>query len=469
MIKYIKSHLSVQVFLLTLVIQVSIGMITYLFIIFVTPHTYLDKINKNIDSVFKETIDQFSDMTIEECKEKLVELTKSYDVMVKLTDDEGREIEYGSDMQYAADYQDAGWEMRTNVEKKYVFKPEGGKGLYYTYVLSNGERVNLYKDSLKEIVPYLFCLIIFISLVLSSLYAKHVVAPVIRISKLAKTLADLKFVDCVDTGREDELGRIEESLYELSGHLDVALSELECANKSLREEIEKERNMEKQQLSFFSSASHELKTPITALKGHLQGMLYNVGGYKDHSKYLKRCLDIVENMQKLETEIMSSTKIRSSGFTMNILQFDLRMLVMEIINEYEDVAMHRGITIQDELGNTAVNIKADYDLLKRAISNIISNAIRYSPENENIKVEIEGNENAESLRVINQGSQIPENQIQKMFLPFTRLEESRNKETGGSGVGLYLVKMILDLHKFSYCLRNTETGSIEFEILFCNN
>ena len=144
--------------------------------------------------------------------------------------------------------------------------------------------------------------------------------------------------------------------------------------------------MEKQQLSFFSSASHELKTPITALKGHLQGMLYDVGEYKEHRKYLKRCLDIIENMQKLETEIMSSAKIRSSGFKMNISKFDLRMLVIEVINEYEDVAMHRGITIQDELGDEVAYIKADYDLLKRAVSNIISNAIRYSPENGNIKI-----------------------------------------------------------------------------------
>lgn len=104
------------------------------------------------------------------------------------------------------------------------------------------------------------------------------------------------------------MGRIEESLYELSERLSVALSELENANENLREEIEKERNMEKQQLSFFSSASHELKTPITALKGHLQGMLYDVGEYKEHRKYLKRCLDIIENMQKLETEIMSVSK-----------------------------------------------------------------------------------------------------------------------------------------------------------------
>ena len=269
--------------------------------------------------------------------------------------------------------------------------------------------------------------------VLSILYAKHVAVPVIRISELARKLADLNFVNYVDTGRKDELGRIEESLYELSERLSVALSELENANENLREEIEKERNMEKQQLSFFSSASHELKTPITALKGHLQGMLYDVGEYKEHRKYLKRCLDIIENMQKLETEIMSSAKIRSSGFKMNISKFDLRMLVIEVINEYEDVAMHRGITIQDELGDEVAYIKADYDLLKRAVSNIISNAIRYSPENGNIKITIDDNEKAERLSVINQGSQIPENQIQKMFLPFARLEESRNKETGGSG------------------------------------
>ena len=82
-------------------------------------------------------------MTIEECTEKLVELTKSYDVMIKLTDAEGREIEYGSDMQYAADYQDAGWGMRTNIETKYSFRTKEENVLYYVYVLSDGERVNL--------------------------------------------------------------------------------------------------------------------------------------------------------------------------------------------------------------------------------------------------------------------------------------------------------------------------------------
>lgn len=224
--------------------------------------------------------------------------------------------------------------------------------------------------------------------------------------------------------------------------------------------------MEKQQLSFFSAASHELKTPITALKGHLQGMLYNVGGYKDHRKYLERCLYIVENMQKLEREIMSSAEIRSSGFTMNRSRFDLRELTVEVINEYEDIAMHRGIAIQDELGIEKIYIEGERCLLKRALSNVISNAIRYSPENETIEIELEITEKISCLKVVNQGDQIPDDQIQKMFLPFMRLEESRNKETGGSGVGLYLVKMILDLHELPYQLCNTETGSIEFRIMF---
>ena len=86
--------------------QISMGLITYNFIMIFTPQTYLDKINKNIDSVLNETIGQFSDMTMSQCKVKLLNLTKSYDIMINLTDEKGREIEFGSDMQYTADYQD---------------------------------------------------------------------------------------------------------------------------------------------------------------------------------------------------------------------------------------------------------------------------------------------------------------------------------------------------------------------------
>lgn len=466
MIKYIRTHLSAQVLILTLLIQVSISLVTYFFIIAAAPKTYLDKINQGTDSMLKETASKFSGMAFQECKRQLLELSKRYGIMVKLTDAAGAEIEFGSDMQFGADGKDAGWSMRENVGEAYMFIPEDRSSPYYIYAVSSGERVELYKNVLKEILPCLLVLVLTVSLVFSLLCTRHVSDPVRRISGLAEKLAELKFVHYADTGRKDELGKIEESLYNLSDHLALALHELECANQNLRKEVEKEKNMEKQQLSFFSAASHELKTPITALKGHLQGMLCNVGGYRDHRKYLERCLFIVENMQKLEREIMSSAEIRSSGFTMDISRFDLREITVEAIGEYEDIAMHKGIAIQEELGIEEAHIEGDRNLLKRALSNVISNAIRYSPDNETVEVRLETAETVTCLKVRNQGEPIPEGQIQKMFLPFMRLEESRNKETGGSGVGLYLVKMILDLHGAPYQLCNTGMGGIEFKITF---
>ena len=171
--------------------------------------------------------------------------------MINLTDEKGREIEFGSDMQYTADYQDVRWKIRTNIEKKYTFKPKNESDTYYIYVLSDGERVNLYIDSLKEILPELIILILFISLVLSILYAKHVAVPVIRISELARKLADLNFVNYVDTGRKDELGRIEESLYELSERLSVALSELENAKKICEKKLKKRGIWKNSNFRFF--------------------------------------------------------------------------------------------------------------------------------------------------------------------------------------------------------------------------
>lgn len=465
MIRYVKRHLSVQVFIITLFIQLLIGVVTYIFVSVVTPKTYLDKIDREIDILMQNAINEFSYLDLQECKQKLLELSTVNNVIIKLTDDAGKEIDYGSDIQFDGDYTAQNRYMKENALKGYTFTPKDENDYYIVYTVGNGERVYLFKDTLKDIIPYLIMFILVISFIVSILCSRYISKPIIKISQTAKSLANLEFGEAQETNRGDEIGLIEESLYELSEHLSQALNELQRANEELKREIENEKQMEKQQLSFFAAVSHELKTPITALKGQLQGMLYNVGGYKDHNKYLNRSLTIVQNMEMLVLQIMSSTQIRSDGFSLQIEKIELRRMILDVINDYEDIAMGKDVFLQAELGQEDIYIEGDISLLRIAVSNILNNAIRYAFPETDVNIHLQKDSQCMIFHVTNQGEQIPETEIENMFLPFTRLEKSRNKATGGSGLGLYLVKMILDMHGIEYSLYNVTTG-IQFEILF---
>lgn len=465
LIRFVKRHLNVKVFIITLFIQILIGVVTYTFISIVTPKTYLDKINQTTDALVQSAINRFSELNLAECKQRLLELVMGNNLMIKLTDDKGNEIDFGSDIQFDSDYADQNRLMKEYTEKGYTFKPKDSNKNYFVYIVGNGQRVNLFRDTLQDVIPYLAIIVVVISFVVSLLCSRFISNPVIKISQAAKNLADLKFVSLNRTGRQDEIGIIEESLCELSEHLSHALNELQNKNNELKQEVENVKRMERQQFSFFSAVSHELKTPITALKGQLQGMIHNVGGYKDHNKYLNRALAIVQDMESLVVEIMSSAKIHSDSFVPQKQEIELRRMVSDVINEYEDIAMSKEVFLQINLGEEDIYVLGDDSLLRIAISNILSNAIRYSVPETDIFVCLQMKKQYILFYIINQCEHIPESEIDRMFLPFTRLEESRNRATGGSGLGLYLVKMILDMHEVQYKLYNIPKG-VKFEIHF---
>lgn len=108
-----------------------------------------------------------------------------------------------------------------------------------------------------------------------------------------------------------------ENLNELSEKLESALDELKEKNTDLEKSIKLEQQLEQQQMAFFSAVSHELKTPITILKGQIQGMLLEVGGYKDRDRYLKRSFEVANSMENMVQEILYVSKIRTSGFELN--------------------------------------------------------------------------------------------------------------------------------------------------------
>lgn len=240
------------------------------------------------------------------------------------------------------------------------------------------------------------------------------------------------------------------------------MEELQRANEQLLDDIAKEREIEKKRREFIATISHELKTPITILKGQIEGMLSNIGIYKDRDKYLKRNLEVLNDMEHMVKETLEISKLESQGFKPRKEQVSLSKIVEECIYNTSFIAKRKNIFIDKNIKENLF-VCGDSKLLKKVVNNIITNAINHSPENEKVYASLHEERDEIVLKVENTGIYIEENELKEIFKPFYRIEKSRNRKSGGSGLGLYIVRMILDAHNGEYSISNSERG-VEFKL-----
>ena len=269
-------------------------------------------------------------------------------------------------------------------------------------------------------------------------------------------MAELDFQwKCGET-RRDEIGALGRSLDEMAERLSAALAELEEANAALRGDMERARELERQRLAFFSAASHELKTPVTILKGQLSGMLDGVGVYRDREKYLARSLQVAGRMEALVGELLAVSRMESDGASRREA-VELSALTAEKLAQDAELLEQRGMTAVEAL-EPGLLVEGERALLGRAVENLLSNAALYSPEGAEIRVTAAARGAWAVLTVENTGARIPAEALPHLFEAFYRAEPSRSRATGGSGLGLYLVRMIVERHGGTCRIENSADG-----------
>lgn len=214
-----------------------------------------------------------------------------------------------------------------------------------------------------------------------------------------------------------------------------------------------------QRRDFFAAASHELKTPITIVKGQIESMLLGIGRYKDARAVLPETLAEVERMEKLVAEILEISRLEMDGLAGKAETVDMAALAGGVIADILPLAEERGTDVSASLAD-GVTVTGSAALLERAVHNIVSNAVRHSPPGASVSVTL----TSERLDVRNTGVTIPEDELERLFTPFARIERSRSKATGGSGLGLYLVKTILELHSLRYEIHNDGDSAVVFTV-----
>lgn len=332
---------------------------------------------------------------------------------------------------------------------------------HYMMIVSGGmQQVNQAMEILYQIFPYILGISAAVAVLFALASSLYLTRPIVRLSRTAGRMAELDFDDRYQGNRTDEIGLLGNSLNELSANLSSALRDLRQANEKLKSDIEKEREAEKKRIEFFSAVSHELKTPITILKGHLTGMLQGVGAYRDQRYYLKRSGETVEKMEGMVQELLTVSRIENHVFEIQKTDIaeQLRQQLADMTELIEEKELELIVNVPDHLV-TEVNAS----MMEKVFRNLLINAVRYTPEGRKNQIRVSlkkaGTDGQRvCCQIENTGVSIPEEALPHLFEAFYRVEQSRNRQTGGSGLGLYIVRMILEQHGAEYRMENTAEG-----------
>ena len=188
-------------------------------------------------------------------------------------------------------------------------------------------------------------------------------------------------------------------------------------------------------------------------------MLYNVGRYKDHKKYLAQSLKNTEILEDIVQELLTISRLETPEYKCVKKKFNLSKLTNDRINAHEDLFIKKEMDVIRNI-NPNILYLGDMQLIQKVIDNLISNALLHSPTGNCIFISLEKNESVILFSIENTGVHIPENSLSKLFNTFYRIDQSRNRQTGGSGLGLYIVKSILNLHNAQINITNSNNGVI---------
>lgn len=446
MIKKIKSSLWLKIFLLLAALLFTVSFVLYGIVMAVMPNRYQSAAISVYSDKVNSLVEELADCTREEADTKIYNFCINNNAYALL---EGKDISvaYGGETEsenenYIYETQSISYEINfKNSDEKYILT-----------VIVSEKTVSQIMQTFWKMLPIICAVILVVSFTGSYFISRFITKPVVEISNISERLTQLDMTWCCETKRTDEIGTLAGNLNTMAERLNSTLNELTAANQKLQEDIEKEQEREKLQIDFFRAVSHELKTPITVLKGELEGMLYQVGDYQNRDVYLHESLKTIDDMEGLVKEILSVSKMNNSDFALTVSEMNIGQHVKECSRAWQGIAEDKEQQFITDIDDCIYN--GDINLLKKAISNIIGNAVQHSPQNAVVHITLKNG----VLNVINSGVTISDFDSEQIFEPFYRVENSHNRKTGGSGLGLYIVKNILEQHNLKYRLENTQQG-----------
>ena len=308
---------------------------------------------------------------------------------------------------------------------------------------------------------YIGCAMVVISMILVWYFSKRLTDPIHELAVLSDKMANLDFEAKYTSGGDNEIGELGANFNRMSEKLESTISELKSANNSLQKDIERKEKMEEMRNEFLGNVSHELKTPIALIQGYAEGLKEGVNDDPESREfYCDVIMDEATKMNQMVKNLLTLNQLEFGDEEIAFERFNLTELIQGILQSMEIMAQQKEAKVifrQTE----PVYVWADEYKVEQVIRNYVSNAFHHVDGEKVIEVKIQMADGKARTSVFNTGTPIPEKDIPHIWDKFYKVDKAHTREYGGNGIGLSIVKAIMESFHQKYGVNNYDNG-VEF-------
>ncbi|HFK1792673.1 HAMP domain-containing sensor histidine kinase [Bacillus pacificus] len=318
----------------------------------------------------------------------------------------------------------------------------------FIYTLSSLQPITKATDVMSDYYIYIIVFVLVLSLIVCFYYSRIITKPLLKVNEATKKIMEFQFQDKLSIKSKNEIGELSSNINQLSERMEGYINQL-------KKDLEKEKKLEQTRKDFIAGVSHELKTPLSVMQ--ISASMLQDGIAPEMNQYYWDALEKeIEKMNVLIDEMLNLAKYESGTYQIQMEQVNIVDLIQKAEQDLQVQIDEKSLQIKLNIDDVCV--KGKTNLLEQVITNLFTNAIRYTDAKQIIVIDVKEKQHDVYIGFENKGSHIAEENIDKIWDQFYRGDKSRKRVCGGTGLGLSIVKNIFDLHDAKYGVTNTEDG-----------
>lgn len=308
---------------------------------------------------------------------------------------------------------------------------------------------------------YVGCVAVVVGALFVWFFSRRITNPILELAELSQRMANLDFDARYTSGGSDEIGILGENFNLMSKRLEETISELKSANNQLQKDIEQKEKIENMRNEFLGNVSHELKTPIALIQGYAEGLKEGVSDDPESREfYCDVIMDEADKMNKMVRNLLVLNQLEFGSEELDVQRFDVVRLIRGVLASCEILLQQAEVTVEF-IADEEVCVWADEFKTEQVIRNYLTNAIHHAEFEKRIEIRVIPKGDTVRVTVFNSGKPIPEEDLKKLWDKFYKVDKAHTREYGGNGIGLSIVKAIMESFHQEYGVKNYDNG-VEF-------